>query len=212
MPPDWLQAMRLAGGSSGDVGWAFPVAAHAAGLPPRELMASWDRMHAGKAAEQLLRQTVLAIRMWQPEVIIADAIVADGPAADILMLHAAKEAFKQAADPACFPEQLSTLGLKPWDKAKKLYAMTPQPNSAQVRLDQSIFSTALGDSPRDYTEPAMRVLADDSAVVDRRCFTLLAHRLQDAEKHANLMDGIETPRKGPARRGGREHVDGYRRY
>ena len=51
-------AMRLAGGATGDVGWAFPVAAHAAGLPPRELMASWDRAHGGKAAEQLLRQAV----------------------------------------------------------------------------------------------------------------------------------------------------------
>ena len=67
------QAMRLAGGVSGDVGWAFPVAAHAAGLPPRDLMASWDRAHGGKAAEQLLRQAVLAIRTWQPEVIVADS-------------------------------------------------------------------------------------------------------------------------------------------
>ena len=64
--------MRLAGGAAGDVGWAFPVAAHAAGLPPRDLMASWDRPHDGKAAEQLLRQAVLAIRTWQPEVIVAD--------------------------------------------------------------------------------------------------------------------------------------------
>ena len=73
------QAMRLAGGAAGDVGWAFPVAAHTAGLPPRELMASWDRSHGGKAAEQLLRQAVLAIRMWQPEVILADCVNENGP-------------------------------------------------------------------------------------------------------------------------------------
>src|SRR5205085_2056475 len=42
-------AMRLAGGASGDVNWSFPVAAHAAGLPPRDLMATWDRKHGGKA-------------------------------------------------------------------------------------------------------------------------------------------------------------------
>ncbi len=64
------QAMRLSGGTSGDVGWAFPIAAHAGGLPPRDLLSSWDRMHGGKAAEHLLRQAVLAIRMWQPEVIV----------------------------------------------------------------------------------------------------------------------------------------------
>ncbi|HEV3436833.1 MAG TPA: sugar-binding protein, partial [Gemmata sp.] len=154
---------------------------------------------AGKAAEQLLRQTVLAIRMWQPEVIIADAVAVDANPADVLVLHAAKEAFKQAADPNCFPEQLTTLGLKRWE-AKKLYALTSQPQSAQVRLDQSVYSAALADSPRDFTEHAIRILADDSAVVDRRCFTLVAHRLQDAEKHANLMDGISLVRNGPARR------------
>ena len=193
------QAMRLSGGASGECGWAFPIAAHAAGLPPRELMASWDRMHGGRAAEQLLRQAVLAIRMWQPEVVLTDVLSADAPAADVLVLHTAKEAFKQAGDPACFPEQLSILGLKKWD-AKKLYAMSLQPQSAKVRLDQSIYCVALADSPRDFCEPATRILADDTAVVDRRCFTLLAHRLQDAEAHTNLMDGISLPRGGAARR------------
>lgn len=193
------QSMRLAGGATGDVGWAFPIAAHASGLPPRELMASWDRMHAGKAAEQLLRQTVLAIRMWQPEIILTDAISTDAASADVLVLHAAKEAFKQAADPNCFPEQLTTLGLKRWE-AKKLYALTMQPQNAQVRLDQSIYCIPLADSPRDFAEPAIRVLADDSAVVDRRCFTLVAHRLSDAEKQTNLMDGINLARGGVARR------------
>ncbi len=193
------QGMRLVGGASGDVGWAFPMAAHAVGLPPRELMASWDRMHGGKAAEQLLRQTVLAIRMWQPEIILTDAVAPDGPAAEVLVLHAAKEAFKQAADPNCFPEQLTILGLKPWG-AKKLYALTRQAQNAQVRLDQSVYCAALDDSPRDFAEPATRIVADDDAVVDRRCFTLVAHRLQDAEKQTNLMDGIVLVRGGVARR------------
>ena len=175
------QAMRLAGGAAGDTGWAFPLAAHAGGLPPRELMASWDRMHGGKAAEQLLRQAVLAVRMWQPEVVLTDPVAADGPAADVLVLHAAKEAFKQAADPACFPEQITALGLKPW-AAKKLYALTANAQSALVSLDQAGFYPGLSDSPRDYAEPAERVLADVSAGTDRRGFVLVAHRLADADK------------------------------
>lgn len=193
-------AMRLAGGASGDVGWAFPVAAYAAGLPPRELMASWDRLHGGKAAEQLLRQAVLAVRMWQPEVIITDHLSADAPPGEVLVLHAAKEAFKQAADPNCFPEQIRELGLKPWG-AKKLYALAAQPQSAQVRLDENLYCAPLGDSPRNFAEPASRILAGDAGVVDNRCFTLLAHRLQNAETQANLMDGVSLPRAGHARRG-----------
>jgi photosystem II stability/assembly factor-like uncharacterized protein len=193
------QAMRFAGGASGDVSWAFPMAPHAVGLPPRELMASWDRAHGGKAAEQLLRQTVCAIRMWQPEVIIADVVTENGNPADVLALHAAKEAFKQAADPNAFPEQITTLGLKPWT-AKKLYALTAEMKNSPVLMDQSLYHTGLADSPKDYAEPAIRILADDSASTDRRAFTLLAHRLEGAEKHTSLMEGIVLARGGSARR------------
>jgi photosystem II stability/assembly factor-like uncharacterized protein len=193
------QAMRLAGGASGDVGWAFPMSAPAAGLPPRELMASWDRQHDGKAAEQLLRQAVLAIRMWQPEVILTDGAAPDGPAADVLGVHAAKEAFKKAADPTCFPEQLEIFGLKVWE-AKKIYALGTLPPLSPVRMDQSVFDSVLADSPRDFTEQATRILADDAAVTDRRTFTLIASRLQDAEKHTSIMEGIVLARAGVARR------------
>jgi photosystem II stability/assembly factor-like uncharacterized protein len=192
-------AMRFAGGATGDVGWAFPVAAHAAGLPPRELLASWDPAHGGKAAEQLLRQAVLAIRMWQPEVILTDPATTGGAATDALVVHAANEAFKQAADPNCFPEQVTVLGLKPWE-AKKLYALTTGAKGVPVLLDQSVYHAALADSPKDFTETATRVLADDSAVTDRRAFVLVAHRLQGAEQHAGLMDGITLARGGAARR------------
>jgi photosystem II stability/assembly factor-like uncharacterized protein len=193
------QAMRLAGGAAGDVGWAFPLAAHASGLPPRELMASWDRAHEGKAAEQLLRQAVLAIRIWQPEVIVADSLDdGDHPGA-ALALHAAKEAFKQAADPSCFPEQIARLGLKPWS-AKKLYALSRGGKSEPVKLDQTSFQTVLADSPRDYAEPALLILDPNAPRMDTRAFALIAHRLEGAEKHASLMEGIVLARGGSARR------------
>jgi photosystem II stability/assembly factor-like uncharacterized protein len=193
------QAMRLAGGACGDVSWAFPMAPYSVGLPPRELMSSWDRAHGGKAAEQLLRQTVLAIRMWQPELILADVMNETGTAADVLTLHATKEAFKQAADPNAFPEQITTLGLKPWS-AKKLYATTADAKTVPVLMDQCIYSAALADSPRDFAEPAIRILADDSAVTDRRAFALVAHRLEGSEKHMSLMEGISLARGSSARR------------
>src|SRR5439155_13957445 len=60
-------AVRLAGGASSESVWSFPLAAGAEGMPPRDLLASWDRAHAGKANEQLLRPAVLAIRIRQPE-------------------------------------------------------------------------------------------------------------------------------------------------
>jgi photosystem II stability/assembly factor-like uncharacterized protein len=192
-------AVRLAGGASADSGWAFPVGAHAVGLAPPELLAVWDQTQGGKANQHLLRQVVLAIRMWQPEVIVCDVAMADANPADALALLAAKEAFKQAADPSCFPEQLTALNLKPWS-AKKLYALSFDPKAAPVKLDTGAFNTKLNDSPKDYAEHATRVLAGDRMVTDRRCFVLVSHRLQGAENHANLMDGIVLAPGGTSRR------------
>lgn len=193
------QALRWAGGASGDIPWGFPLAAHANGLPPRELMATWKPTHGTRSAEQLLRQAVLAIRMWQPEVIVADMMSESSPAPNAIALHATREAFKQAADPDCFPEQITVLGLKPW-AAKKLYALVPQANATDVRMDQAAYHATLNQSPQDFAEFATRILADDSAIIDRRAFRLIAHRLAGAEKHTALTDGITLARGGAARR------------
>ena len=203
-PARLRQAVRQAGGVSSESVWSFPLPAHADGLPPRELMATWDRIHGGKAADQLLRQTVLAIRIWQPEVIVTDLVATDANPADVLVLHAAKEAFKQAADPNCFPEQITELGLQPW-AAKKLYALSSEDPQAPVKLDLTEFHKAIGDSPKDFAEPAVRVLAHTgqeacATSTGRRCFKLIAHRLQGAEGHTGLMDGIVLGRGGAARR------------
>ncbi|MBX9622777.1 MAG: hypothetical protein K2X82_03090 [Gemmataceae bacterium] len=197
-PARLRQAARLAGGVAAESVWCFPVPAHADGLPPRELLALWDGAHGGKANEQLLRQAVLAIRVWQPEVIVTDVAAADAKGADVLVLHAAKEAFTRAADPAAFPEQMTDLGLKPW-AAKKLYALSPDDAKAPVKLDLADFRPALGATVKEFAEPAGRVLSDVPAA-DRRCFKLVAHRLAGAETHAGLMDGVVLARGGAARR------------
>ncbi|MFO0801513.1 MAG: YCF48-related protein [Gemmataceae bacterium] len=193
------QAVRLAGGAAAESVWSFPLPTHADGLAPRDLLATWDKAHDGKANEHLLRQTVLAIRMWQPEVIVTDVAAASASPAETLVLFAAKEAFKQAADPNAFPEQISELGLKPWD-AKKLYALCLEAPNAAVKFDASEFDTKLASAAMDLAEPAVRLVADESASVPRRCFTLLTHRLQNAETHVNLMDGINLAAGGAARR------------
>jgi photosystem II stability/assembly factor-like uncharacterized protein len=192
-------AVRQAGGATAESVWSFPLPPHTHGLQPRELMATWDRAHGGKANEHLLRQTVLAIRMWQPEVIVTDVAAASASPAEVLVLFAAKEAFKQAADPAAFPEQITDLGLQPWS-AKKLYALSHEDPAAPVKLDVSDFDVKLAACAKELAEPAVRIIADEAACVPRRCFKLVTHRLIGAEAHANLMDGITLAAGGAARR------------
>lgn len=115
-------AMRLAGGAASESLWAFPLPGHCDGLTADQLRGYWDRLHDGKAADQLVRQMTLAIRMWRPSVIVTDSVMSDAPAAEQLILATAQEAFKRAADPAAYPEQIETLGLKV-HAAKKLYGL-----------------------------------------------------------------------------------------
>ncbi len=184
-------ALRQAGGASAESGWGFPMAPSTVDLPPRELLSSWDRAHNGKAAEQLLRQAVLAIRIWQPEVIICDLFSSQTPSAEALAINATKEAFKHAADPNAFPEHLHHLGLKVWEP-KKLYALSPASETAPVKLDSTLFSPKLNDSPKTFAETATRVLNGFAPLADRRDFVLIAHRLPGAERHTQLLEGIST--------------------
>lgn len=193
----FAQAVRLAGGAAAETAWMFPLPAHAAGLPPRELLATWDRMHDGKANEQLLRLAVLAVRTWQPEVVVTDAATTDAGPAEVLVLHAAREAFRQAADPACFPEQITALGLQPW-APKKLYALAGSDPAAVVKYDLTEFVRELGESARDASEPAGRVLGVNP--VSQRSLKLVAHRQPGSETHAKLTDGLTLARGGVARR------------
>ena len=88
-PQRWAEAVRRAGGAAGECLWQFPLAEHQAGLPAKELLAGWDKQHDGHAAEMLLRQIVLSLRLWQPEVVVTDPSGADDSLIDV----AVREAF-----------------------------------------------------------------------------------------------------------------------
>lgn len=190
-------AARLASSAVGETVWGFPIPTHLATVPPRDLMASWEKAHAGRAEEQMLRQAVLAIRTWQPEVVIADAAKPDGPSPNILALLAAQKAFVEAGNPASFPEQIKDLGLKPWS-AKKLYAAC-EPKDAGVKYDLQEFSTALADTPQDFAEAAVRLVTRESSLPSG--FKLVSHRMAPGvESHTSLMQGIDLAHGGSARR------------
>ena len=69
--------------------------------------------------KQLLRQIVLAVRTYRPEVVLTDSPRSDN-GIDSLTAEAVKEAFRQAGDPSVFPEQLSSLGLQAHKAEKAL--------------------------------------------------------------------------------------------
>jgi photosystem II stability/assembly factor-like uncharacterized protein len=185
-------AVRQAGGAAGEMLWQFPAPQHLARCEPNELVKSWDRLHADHAAEQLLRQLVLAIRMWQPSVIVTDSPeeTAGGFPSEMLVGQAVSQAFKRAADPKAFPEQITELGLQPW-QASKLYARVDAKEKAQVIMDLTEAAPRLEATPRDFAAPAAALLADNPIILGpQRFFRLLHSQIDGAESHREMLAGL----------------------
>ncbi len=195
-------AVRQAGGAGGEMLWQFPLPQHLIRGEQRELLRAWDVQHANRAADQLMRQLVLALRMWRPSVVITDHpdAGASGFPSDALVAEALHEAFARAADPKAFPEQITVLGLEPW-QAGKLYGRWGTWTGAQVLVDLNEPRSRLGGSARDFATPAVGLLIDRPLLLPpQRYYRLLDSHIPGAEGHRDLMEGIELAPHGTARR------------
>ncbi len=202
-PMRFEAAMRQAGGATGEVLWQFPLPQHLNRADKGEVMASWDALHNKRAADHLLRQLVLALRIWRPEVVVTDCTKGDaaGYPVDALVAEAVKEAFLRAADPKAYPEHLETLGLGPW-QASKLYACWPGQTGAHASMDLTEPGPRLQSAPRDFAAGAAALLADGATELPRqRFFRLLASKDADAVHDADIMANTILPPGGVARRG-----------
>jgi photosystem II stability/assembly factor-like uncharacterized protein len=194
------EAFRQAGGAVAEGLWQFPVGSHLARADAATLMKAWDRLHGDHAARELLGQLVLAIRMYKPEVLLADHpdAMTTGYGADAVVCEALKEAFLRAADKDAFPEQITSLGLEVW-QAKKLYAVWANSPDAQVRHDLTTVSARLGSTVREFATAPFLLLGADTPPA-QRSWKLLADRLEGAAGHRDLMQGIVLAPGGFARR------------
>ena len=59
---------------------------------PQELLAAWDKLGTN-AEERLVKQLVLAYRIWKPDVIVSDAVVRAATPVEQIALLAARKAF-----------------------------------------------------------------------------------------------------------------------
>ena len=73
-----------------------------------------------------------------------------------------EKAFKQAADPNCFPEQLSALNLSAWS-AKKLYALAADPKVVTTREFPGLYHEIFNEPERDNVFAVLRRWLDEHA-------------------------------------------------
>jgi photosystem II stability/assembly factor-like uncharacterized protein len=195
-------AMRQVGGTTAESLWQFPLPEHVAHAGKSDLVRYWNNLHADRARDELVRQLVLAIRLWRPSVIITDNPDRNtsGYPCDSLLAESVTDAFKRAEDPRAFAEQIERLGVEPW-KVCKLYCVSNTSAGANVLLPLTDIKARLEGSARDFALPATAMISDaPPSVPESRHFRLLASRILGAAAHKDLMQGVELTPGGVARR------------
>lgn len=206
-------ATRRAGGAVAEALWQFPLplhltpsvrtggkdAANEGMLDPRPLLAHWNQYHGNQASGEILRQLVLALRIWRPDVLLTSAPPPKSTsAAAALVAEALAEAVRCAADPKQFPEQVQALSLSAWS-VKKLYVLADQP-SAHVSFDNHEPRPRLVASAGDYASAAAGILSEPSTPWPGQRHYRLAHStLEGAERQKHLFQGLVHD-KGQTRR------------
>jgi LmbE family N-acetylglucosaminyl deacetylase len=158
--------------------------------------------------DEVLRDMVRVIREFRPVVVYSgfSGTPADGHGQHQLAGRLTPQAFRAAADPRAFPEQLAE-GLRPW-QAKKLYVrqgFRPDPSvPATTRVQTGVFDPLLG---RTYFEIAMegrsQHKSQEMGVAELRGAQASALRLLESLVPAkpgetSVFDGLDTSVRGIA--------------
>ena len=172
-----------------------------------------------------LADMVRVIRTFRPDVLVArfSGTERDGHGHHQASAILTKEAFRAAADPNRFPEQIKE-GLLPW-QPKKLYignvcgfgATTCPPENYTVKLNTGEFSPALGMSYAQFAMDGLRHQLSQGAGAwtvdpgDRFAFyklvdSVLPSRLDKDGHEKDFFDGIDTSLPGLASRLGAEET------
>jgi photosystem II stability/assembly factor-like uncharacterized protein len=168
-------AVRSAGGMTGEALWGFPLPQYLEQSDRKQVLAYWDKVHAGRAERELVRQLVLALRVWRPSVVLGDHPDGKGPAPVGLVADALQEAVRLASDDQAFPEQLAQLGLEPW-QVERAYGLWPR-TDAPIVQDNHEPLDRLGAAAAEHAAWASLLLSDDiNGVPGQRCYRLIQAR------------------------------------
>jgi photosystem II stability/assembly factor-like uncharacterized protein len=153
------EALLLAGATTANTSWRFPLPAVDLALEPKDLIAALNRENDGRAMQQIERHLVREIRTWRPDIIVIphSSVRAAGDPIAALLEPIIASAVPAAADANAHPELATEVGLSPW-QVRKVYGLTPSGTRGDESIDPAHFSPWLGATLADFAGPARTIL------------------------------------------------------
>lgn len=197
------EAARRAGGCAGEISSRFPLPQHLLEASAGKIAQAWGEGDERKGLAALEAQLALALRIWQPEVVLTDAAEPSGAAGPVgaLVALALKGACAQAGQAGGPLDQLDL----PPHQPLKLYAAAEAGGPGVVTLDLDNVRPLLGASASDFAAASRPLLRAPTELPEQFAhYRLLWSKLQGAEAHSALLQGSTLERGGLARRPARE--------
>ncbi|MBV8207487.1 MAG: PIG-L family deacetylase [Acidobacteria bacterium] len=159
--------------------------------------------------DPVLSDIVRVIRQFRPDVLVSrfSGTPRDGHGNHQASGILTREAFRAAADPNRFPEQLRR-GLQPW-QAKKLYVCGFAVTTGTIEINTGAYAPVLGESYAQFSIEGLahqlsQILPPIVAPGDRteRCELVDSEGIAKSSSENDLFDGIDTSLAGLAARFG----------
>lgn len=197
----FTEGFRAAGGTATDRSSQFRTPSSLNHASSDAILAWWNQLHEGKASSELEREIVLAIRMWCPRVLVAGSDdERPGARSEEFVVTAAQAAFRAAADPTKYPEQIQFLKLKEF-APRSIYRREAASDAATVRLHAGDFAPHLLESYQDAAEVGRALMAETYAPIESAAyFTLLEATFEKPPRGTTLLAGAEAAPGSPCRR------------
>lgn len=183
-----IAAIRKSGGAAGITLAGFSLPPHLETADKDAVVAHWNTQHSGHALERLTADLALAIRMWQPEIVVTDFA---GSPPESLLVESVQAACLLAKEPA------PIWNLAGWTP-KRVYSLWDGPGAAHTTIATTEYSRVLGDSPREYAHGVRGLISTQNCPKNRGLRLLSSTAPTPAGSHP--LDGIALAPGGTARR------------
>ncbi len=194
------EAMLHVGACGAELARQFPTPDRLIQPTETQVREAWNEANDGHALETLESLLVRQLRQWRPEVVVTHGGLQLSDPAASLVRQAVLRAVTQAAEPTAYAEQITRLGLQPWQVTRVLSADTVADTDA-VSIRSSQLAEHLGRSLGEVAAGARRLIGagGHTSPAAWHCKPLL-DRAKIPPRGSDPMAGIVLFPGGEARR------------